>query len=103
MKKLNNIDYVINLTTENNMDMIPQFQTLPMNIVEHILMMTPWEGQREKRQNCMDQLINMRECLEDYQAGLCACPRSREKWLTYSYMRFALYKIRQKRELNRER
>ena len=73
--------------------MIPQFQTLPMNIVDQIIMMTPWEGQREYHQDCMDQLLNMRECLEDYQAGLCACPLSREKWLTYSYMRFALFKV----------
>ena len=83
------------------MDMIPQFQTLPEHIVDHILMMTPWEGQREKHQNCMDQLINMRECLQDYQAGRCAYQN--KIWKTYNYNRFALYKIRQKRELNRER
>ena len=100
---MNNIKYVINLTTENTMDMIPQFQTLPMNIVDQIIMMTPWEGQREYHQDCMDQLLNMRECLEDYQAGLCACPHSREKWMTYSYKSFALLKARHKRELNRER
>ena len=102
-EKLNNISYVINLTTENIMDMIPQFQTLPEDIVNRIIMMTPWKGQTEYHKDCMDQLLNMRECLEDYQAGLCACPLSREKWLTYSYMRFALFKVRQKRELNRER
>ena len=90
-------------TTENTMDMIPQFQTLPIDIVDNILMMTPWQGQPEYHQDCMDQLLNMRECLEDYQAGRCACPLSREKWLTYSYKSFALYKVRQKRELNRER
>jgi len=85
------------------MNMIPQFQMLPEVLVDNILMMTPWEGQREKRQNCMDQLINMRECLQDYQAGRCAYPLSREKWMTYSYKSFALFKARQKRELNRER
>ena len=83
------------------MDMIPQFQTLPLDIVHNILMMTPWEGQREKRQNCMDQLLNMREYLEDYQAG--GIWTNGTRWRRWSYMRFALYKIRQKRELNRER
>ncbi len=101
--KLNINFSVENSTTENTMDMISQFQTLPLHLVDHILMMTPWEGQREYHQDCMDQLLNMRECLEEYQAGLCACPLSRDKWLTYSYMRFALFKVRQKRELNRER
>lgn len=88
-------------TTENNMNMIPQFQTLPEVLVDNILMMTPWEGQREKRQNCMDQLINMRECLQDYQAGGIWTDGAR--WRRWSYMRFALFKARQKRELNRER
>ena len=85
------------------MDMISAFQSLPMDLVDHILMMTPWEGQREKRQNCMDQLINMRECLHDYQMGHCAVPSMRKKWLSFSYKSFALFKVRQKRELNRER
>ncbi len=83
------------------MNMIPQFQTLPMELVDNILMMTPWEGQREKRQNCMDQLINMRECLEDYIAT-DDWLRLRQ-WRRWSYKKFALHKIRQKRALNRER
>ena len=83
------------------MSMIPAFQSLPMHLVNEIISMVPWEGQREKRKNCMDQLINMRECLQDYQAGRCAYQD--KIWKTYSYKRFALYKIRQKRELNRER
>lgn len=83
------------------MDMISQFQTLPMVLVENIIMMTPWEGQREKRQNCMDQLINMRECLEDYIAT-DDWLRLRQ-WRRWSYKKFALHKIRQKIMLNRER
>ncbi len=83
------------------MDMIPQFQTLPEHLVNRIIMMTPWKGQTDYHQDCMDQLLNMRECLQDYQAGRCAYQS--KIWETYSYKSFALYKIRQKRELNRER
>ena len=83
------------------MDMIPQFQTLPMDIVDHIIMMTPWKGQTEYHQDCMDQLLNMRECLQDYQAdGIWT---DGAKWRRWSYKSFALLKARQKRELNRER
>ncbi len=99
-----NINFSVeNNTKENTMDMIPQFQTLPEDIVDNILIMTPWEGQREYHQDCMDQLLNMRECLQDYQTGRCAVPLMREKWFTYSYKSFALFKIKQKRALNRER
>ena len=90
-----------NNTTENNMDMIPQFQTLPEDLVDNILMMTPWEGQRENHQNCMAQLLNMRDCLQYYQAG--GIWTNGARWQRWSYMRFALFKARQKRELNRER
>ena len=31
--------------------MIPQFQTLPINLVDHILMMTPWQGQPDYHQD----------------------------------------------------
>jgi len=87
------------------MDMIPQFQTLPIDIVDNILMMTPWEGQMEKRENCMDQLINMRECLQDYIAGgiyMSYAPDG-QRWRRWSYKRFALHKIRQKIRLNKKR
>jgi len=87
------------------MDMIPQFQTLPIDIVDNILMMVPWEGQREKRQNCMDQLINMRECLQDYRAGRRAytdytyedgCVDWNDTRITY--VMFALHKIEMKKK-----
>ena len=81
--------------------MIPAFQSLPMHLVNEIISMVPWEGQRENHQDCMDQLLNMRECLEDYQAGGIWTDGAR--WRRWSYMRFALFKARQKRELNRER
>ena len=81
-KKLNiRFDKEMN-TTENTMDMIPQFQTLPLH-----------------------QLINIRECLEDYKAGRCVSSTNLEgeKWRDFTYKDFALHKIRQKKELNREK
>ena len=82
--------------------MIPLFQTLPMDIVDNIIMITPWKGQTEYHQDCMDQLLNMRECLEDYQAGRSAFSRPLY-WRRWRYNTFALFKIRQKRELNKDK
>ena len=76
------------------MSMIPEFQTLPLHICLKIFKMVP-------RPAYVGQLINMRECLEDYQAG--GIWTNGARWQRWSYMRFALFKAGQKRELNRER
>ena len=85
-------------TTENTMDMIPQFQTLPLHLCLKIFNMVP-------RPDYIYQLINIRECLEDYKAGRCVSSTNLEgeKWGNFTYKDFALHKIRQKRELNREK
>ena len=72
------------------MSMIPEFQTLPLHICLKIFKMVP-------RPAYIDQLINMRECLEDYRKGRCAYTSL--KWKNMTYMDFALHKIRQKRTL----
>ena len=72
------------------MNMIPEFQTLPLHICLKIFKMVP-------RPAYVGQLINMRECLEDYRKGRCAYTSL--KWKNMTYMDFALNKIRQKRTL----
>jgi hypothetical protein len=77
--------------------MIPEFQTLPLHVCYKIINMIPWIGILESHKNCIDQLINMRECLEDYRKGRCAFTSL--KWKNMTYMDFALHKIRQKKSL----
>lgn len=84
--------------------MILAFQSLPEDLVDNILMMTPWEGQRKNHKNCMEQLINIRECLDDYRAGRRAYTDYRYEdgcvdWndTRITYVMFALHKIKQKK------
>ncbi len=72
------------------MSMIPEFQKLPLHICLKIFKMVP-------RPAYIYQLINMRECLEDYRKGRCAYTSL--KWKNMTYVDFALHKIRQKRTL----
>ena len=46
------------------MSMIPAFQSLPMDLVNEIISMVPWEGQRELHIKCMHELKNKR-CMDD--------------------------------------
>ena len=79
------------------MNIIPEFRTLPLEIVSKIIIMTPYYGILESHKNCMDQLINMHECLDDYKKRDYGIP---SKWTEFTYKDFALHKIRQKKELN---
>ena len=80
--------------------MIPAFQSLPMDLVNEIINITPWEGQRENHEKCMDHLLNIRKRLEDYQAGrrYCECgnllPPVRKCMLNRSYKRFVFSEIK---------
>ena len=82
------------------MSMILAFQSLPMDLVNEIINMTPWEGQWELHKICMDQLKNMRKRLEDYQAGrrYCQCgnllPPVRKRWVNHSYKRYVFSEIK---------
>ena len=85
------------------MTMILAFQSLPMDLVNEIINMTPWEGQWELHKICMDQLKNMRKRLEDYQAGrrYCQCgnllPPVRKRCVNYSYNRYVFSEIKRKK------
>lgn len=46
------------------MSMIPAFQSLPMHLVNEIISMVPWEGQRELHIKCMHEVKNKR-CMDD--------------------------------------
>ena len=48
------------------MDMIPQFQSLPMNLVNEIISMIPWEGQKELHIKCMEDINKYRKRLNYY-------------------------------------
>ena len=74
--------------------MIPEFQTLPLHICYKIINMIPWTGILESHKNCMDQLINMRECLNIYKSDRLL---RNNKWKTVIYKDFALHKIKQKK------
>ena len=73
------------------MEMIPEFQKLPLHICLKIFKMVP-------RPAYIYQLINMRECLEDYKEGSRGIASL--KWKNMAYMDFALHKIRQKKNPN---
>ena len=89
--------------------MIPAFQSLPMDLVNEIISMVPWEGQRELHIKCMDQLKNMQKRLEDYQAGrrYCACgnllPPVRKRWVNHSYKRYVFSEIKMIKRMDRRR
>ena len=82
------------------MNLIPQFQTLPLHICHKIISMAPYPGILESHKNCMDQLINIRECLHDYKLGRCADGNRYRQWDKFTYQRFALYKNRAKKYIN---
>ena len=52
--------------TTENMSMIPAFQSLPMDLVNEIISMVPWEGQRELHIKCMDDINKYRKRLNYY-------------------------------------
>lgn len=84
----------------NTMNIIPEFRTLPLEIASKIIMMTPYDGILESHKNCMDQLINMQECLDDYKSRDKGIP---SKWTEFTYKDFALHKTRQKKNINKKK
>ena len=66
------------------MSMIPAFQSLPMDLVNEIISMVPWEGQRELHIKCMHELKNKR-CMDDIK-------KYRNRMLWYKYKDWRLKK-----------
>ena len=74
------------------MKLIDKFKNIPTDVYYLIISYLPVK--KLDYTNCIDQIKNMNECLEDYKR------RDINRWIYWSFKQFALEKNRNKKLLN---
>lgn len=80
------------------MELIDKFKNIPKDVYLNIISYLPVRSLNYS--DCIDQIKNMSECLEDYKQREIRGYSVINKWLNWSYQKFAFHKIKNKKLLN---